>query len=78
MVRSSRKYDIKLNPFHFSITLPEPPIEALFSACALGLLHKDAVLTELVIKELRKYEDDPKHGHHVVYLVSQFYWANVR
>ncbi|XP_039441713.1 tetratricopeptide repeat protein 37 [Culex pipiens pallens] len=58
------------------ITLPEPPIEALFSACALGLLHKDAVLTELVIKELRKYEDDPKHGHHVVYLVSQFYWAN--
>ncbi|XP_062562962.1 tetratricopeptide repeat protein 37 isoform X2 [Armigeres subalbatus] len=59
-----------------SITLPAPPIEALFSACALGLLHKDTVLTELVIKELRKYENDPKHGHHVVYLVSQFYFSN--
>ncbi|XP_053691442.1 tetratricopeptide repeat protein 37 [Sabethes cyaneus] len=60
------------------ITLPEPPIHAFFSACALGLLHKDNVLTELVIKELRKYEDDPRYGHHVVYLVSQFYWANMR
>lgn len=60
------------------ITLPEPPIHALFSACALGLLHNDNVLTELVIKELRKYENDPKHGHHVVYLVSQFYWINMR
>ncbi|XP_065092594.1 tetratricopeptide repeat protein 37 [Ochlerotatus camptorhynchus] len=58
------------------ITLPEPPIEALFSACALGLLHKDTVLTELVIKELRKYENSPKHGHHVVYLVSQFFFFN--
>ncbi|XP_055603206.1 tetratricopeptide repeat protein 37 [Uranotaenia lowii] len=58
------------------ITLPEPPIEALFSACSLGLLHKDSVLTDLVIKELRKYENDPKNGHHVVYLVSQYLWAN--
>ncbi|XP_058821841.1 tetratricopeptide repeat protein 37 [Topomyia yanbarensis] len=58
------------------ITLPEPPMHALFSACALGLLHKDTVLTELVIKELRKYENDPKHGHHVAYLVSQFYYTN--
>nr|XP_029718671.1 tetratricopeptide repeat protein 37 isoform X2 [Aedes albopictus] len=57
-------------------TLPTPPIEALFSACALGLLHKDSVLTELVIKELRKYENDVHHGHHVVYLVSQFYFSN--
>ncbi|XP_050089380.1 tetratricopeptide repeat protein 37 [Anopheles aquasalis] len=58
------------------ITLPEPPVEALFSACALGLLHKDNMLTELVIKELRKYEDNATHGHNVVYLVSQFYWQN--
>ncbi|XP_058454804.1 tetratricopeptide repeat protein 37 isoform X2 [Malaya genurostris] len=58
------------------ITLPEPPVSALFSACALGLLHKDSVLTELVIKELRKFENDRTHGHHVVYLVSQFYWTN--
>lgn len=65
------------NIISFSITLPTPPIEALFSACALGLLHKDSVLTELVIKELRKYENDVHHGHHVVYLVSQFYFSNV-
>ncbi|ETN60838.1 tetratricopeptide repeat protein 37 [Anopheles darlingi] len=58
------------------ITLPDPPIEALFSACALGLLHNDSMLTELVIKELRKYEDNATHGHNVVYLVSQFYWQN--
>ncbi|XP_052869368.1 tetratricopeptide repeat protein 37 [Anopheles cruzii] len=58
------------------ITLPQPPIEALFSACALGLLHNDGVLTELVIRELRKHEDNATHGHHVVYLVSQFYWQN--
>uniref|UniRef100_A0A182T2C3 Uncharacterized protein n=1 Tax=Anopheles maculatus TaxID=74869 RepID=A0A182T2C3_9DIPT len=56
------------------IAQPQPPIEALFSACALGLLHKDAMLTELAIKELRKYEDDPMHNHHVVYFVSEFYW----
>uniref|UniRef100_A0AAG5CT63 Tetratricopeptide repeat protein 37 n=1 Tax=Anopheles atroparvus TaxID=41427 RepID=A0AAG5CT63_ANOAO len=58
------------------ISLPEPPIEALFSACALGLLHKDGELAELVIKELRKHENDPVHGHHVVFLVSEFYWQN--
>uniref|UniRef100_A0A182PIB7 Tetratricopeptide repeat protein 37 n=1 Tax=Anopheles epiroticus TaxID=199890 RepID=A0A182PIB7_9DIPT len=56
------------------IAQPQPPIEALFSACALGLLHKDTMLTELVIKELRKHEDDPVHGHHVVFFVSEFYW----
>ncbi|XP_055636051.1 tetratricopeptide repeat protein 37 [Toxorhynchites rutilus septentrionalis] len=58
------------------ITLPNPPIEALFSSCALGLLYSDSVLTELVIKELRKYENDLRHGHHVVYLVSQFLWGS--
>uniref|UniRef100_A0A182QN41 Tetratricopeptide repeat protein 37 n=1 Tax=Anopheles farauti TaxID=69004 RepID=A0A182QN41_9DIPT len=58
------------------ITLPQPPIEALFSACALALLHHDTELTELAIKELRKHEDDPVHGHHVVYLVSEFYWQS--
>uniref|UniRef100_A0A182N562 Tetratricopeptide repeat protein 37 n=1 Tax=Anopheles dirus TaxID=7168 RepID=A0A182N562_9DIPT len=58
------------------IALPQPPIEALFSACALALLHQDTELTELAIKELRKHEDDPVHGHHVVYLVSEYYWQS--
>uniref|UniRef100_A0A182JS18 Tetratricopeptide repeat protein 37 n=1 Tax=Anopheles christyi TaxID=43041 RepID=A0A182JS18_9DIPT len=56
------------------IAQPQAPIEALFSACALGLLHKDRMLTELVIKELRKHEGDPVHGHHVAFFVSEFYW----
>ncbi|XP_053658308.1 tetratricopeptide repeat protein 37 [Anopheles marshallii] len=56
--------------------LPQPPIQALFSACALGLLEKDEMLTDLAIQELRKYEDDPVHGHHVVYFVCEYYWQN--
>uniref|UniRef100_A0A182VQN4 Tetratricopeptide repeat protein 37 n=1 Tax=Anopheles minimus TaxID=112268 RepID=A0A182VQN4_9DIPT len=56
------------------IAQPQPPIQALFSACALGLLHNAGMLTELVIKELRKHEDDPVNGHHVVYFVSEYYW----
>jgi superkiller protein 3 len=50
-----------------------PPVEALFSACSLGILHKDMQLSELVIKELQKYEYDAEHGHHVAFLISQFY-----
>uniref|UniRef100_A0A182MW67 Tetratricopeptide repeat protein 37 n=1 Tax=Anopheles culicifacies TaxID=139723 RepID=A0A182MW67_9DIPT len=58
------------------IAQPQPPIQALFSACALGLLHNDGMLTELVIKELRKHEDDPVYGHHVVYFVAEYYWQS--
>lgn len=36
------------------------------------------MLTDLVIKELRKHEDDPVQGHHVVFFVSEFYWQTVR
>lgn len=57
----------------FSIAQTPPHIEGLFSACALGILHQDMQLSELVLVELRKYESDYKHSHHVVFLMSQFY-----
>ncbi|XP_053680924.1 tetratricopeptide repeat protein 37 [Anopheles nili] len=66
--------DAAKNALFQCIALPQPPIEALFSACALGLLHKDDMLTELAIKELRKHERNPQFGHQVVFLVSEFYW----
>jgi superkiller protein 3 len=50
-----------------------PPVAALFAACSLGILHKDVQLAELVIQELKKYEYDAEHGHHVAFLISQFY-----
>lgn len=61
----------------YSIGLPSPPIEGLLSLCAISLLHKDKQLGELVIKELRKFEKDPTHGHHVAFLIAQFYVQNV-
>lgn len=61
-----------------SIGLPSPPIEGLLSICAISLVHKDKELSELVIKELKKYEQDPTHGHHVAYLIAQYHLQNVR
>ena len=62
---------------NFSIGLPTPPIEGLLSLCAIGLVHKDRQLGELVIKELQKFERDAENGHHVVFMVSQFHLQNV-
>ena len=58
------------------ISLPNPALEALYSACALGFLHGDPQLTILVINELQKHERNDKCGHHVAYLISQFYLLN--
>lgn len=64
---------IFLNLVCFSLGLPSPPVEGLFSACALGILHKDSQLSELVLKELKPYENSPKHCHHIAFLTSQIY-----
>lgn len=66
-----------LNEFH-SIGLPSPPVEGLLSLCAISLLHKDKQLGELAIKELRKYESHPEFGHHVAFLIAQFFIQQVR
>lgn len=63
--------------FGFSIGLPSPPVEGLFSACALGLHHNDMQLAKLVLHELKRYENNTKFAHHVAFLYSQFCLKNV-
>lgn len=53
------------------------PIEALLSACALGILHDDIELSELVLKELKQYERDDLWCHHIAFLTSEFYLKKV-
>lgn len=55
------------------IGLAEPPIEALLSACSLGILHDDMPLSQLVLKELTKHEGDPKWCEHISFLRAQLY-----
>lgn len=55
------------------VTLPSPPVEGLFSACALGILHKDSELSEMVLSELKPYENNSSHCHHIAFLTSQIY-----
>lgn len=59
------------------IDLPSPPPEALFSLCAISLIHADKQLSDLTIKELQKFEHDEKYSHHAIFLIGQFYMKNV-
>lgn len=49
-----------------------PLPQALFSACALALLHSDNELAKLTVDELRKIENDPLNGRHAIFLITQF------
>lgn len=60
-----------------SIGLPNPPIEALLSACALGVLHNDFQLSELVLKELKHFERNHLWCHHIAFLTSELYLKKV-
>uniref|UniRef100_A0A1A9WAC9 Tetratricopeptide repeat protein 37 n=1 Tax=Glossina brevipalpis TaxID=37001 RepID=A0A1A9WAC9_9MUSC len=55
------------------ILLKDSPVQALYSACALGILHQDTQLTETILNELRKYENSFEHVAHVAYLRAQYY-----
>ncbi|XP_037886996.1 tetratricopeptide repeat protein 37 isoform X1 [Glossina fuscipes] len=55
------------------ILLKNSPVQALYSACALGILHQDTQLTETILNELRKYENSIEHIAHVAYLRAQYY-----
>ena len=59
--------------FTYSIGLSPTPVEGLLSLCAISLLHKDKQLGELVMKELRSHERDLVYGHHVSFMMAQFY-----
>lgn len=58
------------------ILLKDSPIEALYSACALGILHHDNQLTETILLELKKYERSLEHCAHIAFLTSQYYLKN--
>lgn len=57
--------------FNYSLALADPPVEGLFSACTLGILHQDVQLSEVVLKELTKYENNRKYCHHIAFLKSE-------
>lgn len=61
-----------------SIGQPNRPIEALLSACALGILHDDIQLSELVLKELKEYERDDRWCYHIAFLTSELYLKMVK
>lgn len=61
----------------FSILLKDSPIQALYSACALGILHQDHQLAETILIELKKYENIEQYVAHIAYLTAQYYRANV-
>ncbi|XP_037044257.1 tetratricopeptide repeat protein 37 [Bradysia coprophila] len=55
------------------ISLSDPPIEGLFSGCALGILHNDSQMAKLVLDELKPHESNSAVVHHIAFLKSQFY-----
>ncbi len=59
--------------WNYSISLSDPPIEGLFSGCALGILHDDKQMAKLVIDELKQHESNSTVVHHIAFLTSQFY-----
>lgn len=59
--------------YFFSILLKNSPIQALYSACALGILHQDNQLTTTILSELKKYENCEANCAHISYLTAQHY-----
>lgn len=62
---------------YFSIGLPDPPVEGLFSGCAVGIIHSDLQVSELVLKELVRHQNDSRYIHHIAFLTAQFHQNNV-
>ncbi|EZA59238.1 Tetratricopeptide repeat protein [Ooceraea biroi] len=50
------------------IQIEPPTVAGLLATAALGILHDDANLTSLVLKELKPYENHHEYGHHAVTL----------
>lgn len=57
--------------------LKDSPIQALYSACALGILHNDNQLSETILMELKKHENIEAHAAHIAFLTAQYYKKNV-
>lgn len=54
------------------------PIKGLLNICALYLLHNDLQTAELVVKELRAYENNLEYSSDVAFLISVYYVKRVR
>lgn len=52
------------------IQIQPPNVAGLLAAAALGLLHDDLNLTNLVLNELKPFKDDPNYRHHIAALTA--------
>lgn len=60
-----------------SISLKNCPVQALFSTCALGILHGDIQLSQTILQELSKIKDIEETSHHIAFLTAQVYKSKV-
>ncbi|KAF7996121.1 hypothetical protein HCN44_010377 [Aphidius gifuensis] len=58
------------------IQIQPPNVAGLLAAAALGLLHDDLNLTNLVLNELKPFKDDPNYRHHIAVLTAYSYLIN--
>lgn len=56
----------------FSILLKDVPIQALFSACSLGILHNDNELTQIIMSELKAYHFKEEFCADISYLTAHY------
>lgn len=62
--------------FYFSVSL-DNPIKGLLNICALYLLHNDLQTAELVVKELKAYENNLEYCTDVAFLISIYFVKKV-
>lgn len=55
------------------IQIEPPPIVGFLATAALGILHDDFNLASLVLKELKRYENHPECGYHVITLFAYYH-----
>ena len=58
------------------IQIQPSTVAGLLAAAALGLLHDDKNLTNLVLCELEPYKDNPEYRHHVATLQAYSYFLD--
>ncbi|XP_063225938.1 superkiller complex protein 3 [Bacillus rossius redtenbacheri] len=56
------------------IQLKPPSVQGLFASCALGMLHGDLNLSELTLKELLQYKDNPEFVAHIAVFKAYIYF----
>lgn len=57
---------------YLSILLKKVPIQALFSAFSLGILHNDNELTQIIISELKAYQFKEDYCADISYLTAHY------